>query len=130
MVTNFEQYTQPLSEREEKLILPCLLDVICNRAYDKDHWISSKNLIREVEQEYHKRTNGEFLSLADSRLRAMVNYAVCKQMLPIGSGTGGYWVISSEEEFDSNMESLRNRSNALLAREHGLSQMKKLKYGK
>ncbi len=128
MVTNFEQHTQPLTEKEQYHVLPSLIEVLKSRCYDRGHWLSSKNLINEVEQHYHKKTKGEYLILHDYRLRAMINYIVVKQLLPVASGSSGYWLMTTKEEFESQRESLKNRSNAILARDHGLYEMMKARF--
>ena len=122
MVTNFESKTQPLTEKE-KLLVQTLINAIKNQARCADHWLSSKNLINQVEQEYNKIT-GETVWIKDSvTLRKLVNYVVTNQILPIASSYCGYW-LCSESEFDDQIKSLRERAGALITRANAMAEMK------
>lgn len=121
-VTNFETQTETLSDKEKYHIVPCLITTLKERAYDKSHWLGSKNLINYVEQDYHAKTD-EFLTLKDYRLRAMINYLVVKQLLPVASSSNGYWLMTTKEEFETQMKSLNERANSIKLRSNGLQQM-------
>ena len=121
-VTNFTEHTQPLSDEEQYHIVPSLIKVLKEKAYDKSHWLSSKNLIREVEGDYRQKTDKE-LWLKDYRLRAMINYIVVKQLLPVASSSNGYWVMATAEEFDTQIKSLNERANSIKSRAHALKTM-------
>lgn len=57
------------------------------------------------------------------RLRVCINYMRKTEMLPIISGSRGYWVSYNVEEMVLNAESLESRANAILHASNGMRAM-------
>lgn len=57
------------------------------------------------------------------RLRVCINYMRKTEMLPIISGSKGYWVSYNVEEMIINAESLESRANSILHASNGMRAM-------
>lgn len=57
------------------------------------------------------------------RLRVCINYMRKTEMLPIISGSKGYWVSYNVEEMILNAESLESRANSILHASNGMRAM-------
>jgi hypothetical protein len=57
------------------------------------------------------------------KLRICINYMRKTEMLPIISGSRGYWVSYNVEEMVINAESLESRANAILHASNGMRSM-------
>lgn len=122
-VTNFEKETQPLTEKE-LLLVQSLVNVIRETGAKT---LNHKELVNAVEQNYNK-TTGEYAWIkSSSTLRKLVNYVVVNKIIPIASGSAGYWMCQ-DHEIEDQVRSLRERANSILARANALAEMKEGNY--
>lgn len=120
MIKNFESYTQPLSDLEKKWI-NVMIEVFKTKAYRKDHWLSSNNLVKALNAQY-EITYDQIKFITPVTVRKLVNFLCVNKIMPIASSEAGYW-LCGPEDFKDQIESLVNRSNAIISRAEGLAHM-------
>jgi hypothetical protein len=116
MITNFEDITYELTEFEENIALPTLMDVISQFEGDAEYTgdiVSSGGLVRLINARILADSPSERKRITDVRLRKLINYIRSNAMLPICSNSRGYFVSNDPEVLKLQIQSLRERSRSI-----------------
>lgn len=107
MVTGFEDYTAPLSEHTEKVIVPLVCTMLEGRK-GVENAITNKTLREWLAMRGH--------SVSDTEIRAIINHIRLngKVRLLLASSKG-YYQATTLKEVEEYCRSLSQRSNAILA---------------
>ena len=110
MITNFEEITCDLT-KEEKKIIPIVIAKL------KKH--SVKNPIKsfEIVKFIYKETG---YKLGQPRFRKICNFIRCNSIIPLIATSRGYYVSKSKAELEKQINSLFERSDAIVAAASGL----------
>lgn len=109
MVKNFEDQTQPLTERELK-ILPWLIKGLSNRS--KSNPIMSGGIVEGMNILLLK--HGMKASFSDVKLRKMTNHIRRNGLLPLIATSRGYYCSTEPQEVRSQIDSLNERARSLM----------------
>lgn len=115
MITNFEHLTHELDDEEVKLI-PILIDGFKN--HPKSDPIKAPDIIAAINN--NKSIYGLSKSLTEVRLRKLVNYLRCNAVLPVMATSEGYYTSFEKSEISDQINSLRQRANAIIEAANGL----------
>jgi hypothetical protein len=106
MVNGFEEETAPLSDYERDVVLPFLVDGL-SKKIGKEKAVKSDHVIRIAE----KRE----IQLTGPRFRKVVNHIRVNNLVPFLVATSkGYYVENDIQEIEKYIQSLEQRSNAIL----------------
>ena len=111
MVENFEHITRDLS-KDEKMLIPVLMDGLKKRS--KDNPVKAPEIIKGLNKHYGRKV------LSEPRLRKLCNLMRSTGMLPLIATSKGYYVSYAPEQIKSQIRSLKDRANAILASANGL----------
>lgn len=115
MITNFEEITRELTIEEK-----CLIYILVKgfSTHKKDNPIKAPDIIEAIngKKENYKLTN----KLTQPRLRKMINLIRSKGILPLIGTSQGYYVSYEPEEIEKQIQSLRERANAINQAAEGL----------
>lgn len=115
MIENFEEITEELSEEEKKLI-PILIKGFL--AHNKNNPIKSKDICEAIN---NKRVlYGLKRQFNGVRLRKITNYIRSNGILPLIATSDGYYTSNDTSEIKKQIESLKQRANAILNSATGL----------
>jgi hypothetical protein len=106
MITNFEDETQNLSDKE-LAIVPSIVKAF--RKYTKENPIKSPEIVTRYNAGIKK---GDVI-LNGVRLRKIVNHIRSYGMLPLIATSKGYYVSYDKEEIKLQITSLRERANSI-----------------
>jgi len=115
MVTNFEEYTHPLTA-DEMVMLDLFVAIIKHRT--KKTAIKSGEIMRKINamiEPMKLKTK-----LTEARLRKMSNHLRRNSLLPLCGTTVGYYLTDDPDEIAREIQSLRDRANAINAAADGL----------
>lgn len=110
MITNFEDITYELTDKELKLV-PLIISGLKTKT--KDNPIKEPEIVNKMKAAGYKIT-GE-------RLRKIVNYVRSNGLLPIIATSKGYYVSYDKEEISKQIKSLHQRANSILSSANGLN---------
>lgn len=122
MVTNFEEYTAPLTDDERKLLVVIMAGM--ERRNIKNP-IVSRDIMAGVNcrlPEY-----GVKRKLTEARLRKIVNHIRANSMQPLMGTTRGYYLSDDPVEIARQIQSLRDRAGAIEHAAKGLESFLKPK---
>ena len=105
MITNFENITTELNEKELE-ILPSIIKAF--RKYTKDNPIKAP----EIVSRYNASTTSG-IKLSQPRLRKICNHIRSYGLLPLIATSKGYYVSYDKEEIKLQITSLRERANSI-----------------
>lgn len=108
MITNFEEITLELSEKDLEL-LPLLKNGFL--AHTEKNPIKAPEIVRLM-NEYFKNS-GRKPSFSEPKLRKFVNHFRRNSILPLCATPEGYFVTQSVEILKSQIKSLDERSNSI-----------------
>jgi len=111
MVENFEQITKELT-KDEKMLIPILTEGLKKRS--KDNPVKAPEIIKGINKYYGRKV------ISEPRLRKLCNLLRSTGMLPIIATSKGYYVSYDTEVIKSQIRSLKDRANAILASAEGL----------
>jgi hypothetical protein len=114
MITNFEEITANLTS-EEKLLTVEIITILSGIKKDKP--MKSVELVYLINR---KLSFVENLNFTGVKLRKYCNYIRSKSLLPIIATSNGYFVSYDKNEIALQIESLEQRSEAILNSVHGL----------
>lgn len=119
MIDMFENETRPLTDKEMKLI-PFIINGF--ERYTKDNPIKSHIVVAQLNL-FIERTNRceELPKLTGARLRKIVNYLRRNALLPLIATSRGYYVSNDRAEIQAEIESLKQRAEAILLPAKGLA---------
>lgn len=104
MITNFEDFTQELSEAEMQ-ILPKMI------AGFKNYTIN--NPIKEPDIVFRFNEKSKEINLTPARLRKIVNYIRTNGLIPLIATSKGYYVSYEKEIIENQIKSLKQRANSI-----------------
>jgi hypothetical protein len=113
MITNFEEITANLTP-EEKFI-NSIMEILFK--YKKNNPIKSVQLVAIINHKFFKESDAKFTGV---ELRKYCNYIRSKSLLPIIATSNGYYVSYDKTEIALQIESLEQRSEAILNSVNGL----------
>ena len=120
MVQGFENITNELSA-EELVVVPYMVKAFGN--YKKANPIKSAELILKMNAWMKKY--GLTWTMTDVKLRKIVNYIRVQSIAPICANSDGYFIATTEEELQIQIDSLRQRANSILSCANGLAKISK-----
>ena len=113
MITNFEEITANLTS-EEKLLTVEIITILSK--IKKDNPIKSFELVNLI----NKKLSIADVNFTGVKLRKYCNYIRSKSLLPIIATSNGYYVSYDKKEIALQIESLEQRSEAILNSVNGL----------
>ncbi len=122
MVTGFEEYTSPLTE-DEKILVVWIMKGFETRTIKNP--IVSRDIMAGVNARldvYKVKSK-----LTEARLRKIVNYIRSNSLQPLMGTTRGYYLSEDPVEIRRQIQSLKDRSNAILTAARGLEEFLKPK---
>ncbi|MBV5348868.1 hypothetical protein JZU61_04330 [bacterium] len=120
MIKNFEVETAPLTEYEEKTLLPVFVRGLAKKV-GKDNAVTNKHIVKTMKAAMYKIT--------DARVRKIINHIRIKGIvLGLIATSDGYYVATSEEELAEYEESLKGREDAIRAVRISISRQRKTLY--
>lgn len=113
MITNFEEITETLSDKE--MILLPYVEKAFSKITCKANAMKTNNLCELINMLYVQE-NGmdkDFVPMNGVRLRKFVNYLRSSGELPIIGTSDGYFVSYSKEELEKQIRSLHERASSI-----------------
>lgn len=120
MITNFEELTETLTEKE--LILLPYVEKAFGKITCKASATKSNDLCERINMLYVQDNGMDkfYIPMNGIRLRKFVNYLRTNKMLPIIGTSEGYFVTYIPEEIEKQIKSLTERANGILSAAEGL----------
>lgn len=106
MVTNFEEHTQNLSEKELAIIPRIILGF---KRYSKDNPIKADEIVRK----YNANLQKGAVKLTQPRLRKICNHIRSYALLPLIATSKGYYVSYDKGEIKLQITSLLERARSI-----------------
>lgn len=122
MVTNFEEYTAPLTDDEKKLLVVIMAGM--ERRNIKNP-IVSRDIIVAVNLRLGEY--GVKQKLTGARLRKIVNHIRANSLQPLMGTNNGYYLSDDPVEIRRQIQSLRDRANSIEYAAKGLESFLKPK---
>ena len=105
MIKNFDNETAPLTDYEEKTILPLVLRGLKTKI-GKTNAVTNRTIVQ--------RLNIAGYTITEPRIRKIINYIRMSDLLPgLIATSGGYFLATSEAELMDYEESLLGREDAI-----------------
>lgn len=118
MVTGFETKTHPLTPFERKVILPYMVYRLSKNKGHK-YIVNASTIIKKVNEYLEKRKyyrdkkRTKFMKLSGPRFRQIIHYIRVNSLVPNLIATSkGYWITTSQEEYNNYLQSLKERANS------------------
>lgn len=108
---------KPLTLEEKDIILPILIKLLKLKTSPESPIVSDK-IIKFMNDK--KETIGFKCNFSNQRLMKLINYIRSFGLLPIISGSNGYYVSDRKDEIVSMIESLESRIDSIRAAQQGL----------
>jgi len=109
MVTNFEPITQPLTQKDLKII-PYLVNGF--KTHNESSPITSSQIVSLCNSFFEQK--GMDLRISEPKLRKCCNYIRSNGILPLIATSNGYFVSTDKEMIKSQIESLKQRANSMI----------------
>jgi len=107
MITGFEEETAPLTEYEERELLPVMIDGL-SKKIGKENAVTSSTIIRRLKE--------KGLKIDGARVRKLINHIRRHDLVPLLCGSSkGYWIEHNEKEINKYIRSLHERIEAISA---------------
>ena len=119
MVLGHEEETYELTPEEFNLAKTLIKHF---KGRKKDNPVKANEIVDGVNRVYKLEKK-----FTDVRLRKIVNFYRCNQVLPIISSSKGYYVTDDHDEIKNMVKSLNNRANSILKSAKGLEVFLNLK---
>ncbi len=108
MVDNFERETAPLTEYEERTLLPIMVKCL-NKHRGKERAISNRKMMEGLE-------NGGYVVGGSARIRKLINHIRVNGLVECLMATNnGYYITEDPWEMKRYIESLQGREDAICA---------------
>jgi hypothetical protein len=116
MIPTFEEQTSPLTEYEESVLLPLLIQGFSTK-------IGQKNCV--TNPHICKMLKAKGFEVSEPRIRKIVFHIRHNNLVPrLIASSKGYWIATSKEEIESWLNSLNSRIGALMeTREYATSML-------
>lgn len=108
MITDFEDFTQRLSQDEMVLLKP-LMHGFTN--HDKDNPITSEDIVTAINRYCEEK--GIKIKMTGVKLRKYVNYIRSNALLPLIATSKGYFVSKDKAQITKQIESLEQRARSI-----------------
>ena len=106
MITGFEELTEPLTEKEETVFLPPILQGL-RAKIGREMAVTNKAIIQGL------RVN-RGIKISEARVRKIINHIRCNDLVPCLIATSeGYYIAQTEQELLDYEESLAGREDAI-----------------
>ena len=106
MITGFEELTEPLTEKEETVFLPPILQGL-RAKIGREMAVTNKVIIQGL------RVN-RGIKISEARVRKIINHIRCNDLVPCLIATSeGYYIAQTEQELLDYEESLAGREDAI-----------------
>ncbi len=115
MIRGFESYTQPITKKEEKFIVPIVVNVL-RKAYQDDKKIKSLQIAKKVQKAGH--------SIQEPTVRKIIHYIRVNGLLPVLSSSEGYYISKDISKINACVESLTQRADAIMEVAYALERQK------
>lgn len=107
MIKKFEDETQPLTEYEEKTLVPVFIRGLITKV-GKDNAITNSQIVKAMKGANYK--------VSDTRVRKIINHIRINGLVNgLIATSGGYYIATSEKELQEYEESLLGRESAIRA---------------
>jgi hypothetical protein len=114
MIKNFEEITKEMTEDEKKLV-PLIIRGLSTRT--KENPIKGAEIVSAINSQKDKYGIKLF---SEPRLRKIVNFIRTESILPLMGTSNGYYCTKDRDELESQIESLTQRSEAIMSSANGL----------
>lgn len=114
MITNFEEITANLTPEEKELTF-AIMQILMKLKKSKP--MKSVEIVERINKQFYKTSDAKFTGI---KLRKFCNYIRSKSLLPIIATSNGYYVSYDKTEIALQIESLEQRSEAILNSVNGL----------
>ena len=111
MITNFEEFTEILTDKEKKQI-PYIIELLWTAT--KEHQINGAALCASVNFRAGEKV------LTPPRLRKITNFIRSNSIFPLIATSIGYYRTDNKEEIKEQIKSLTERADAILNSARGL----------
>lgn len=106
MIQGFQKETEPLTEYEERTLLPQIVRGLLSKV-GKANAITNSAIVRGMKSNLD-------LSLTEARVRKIINHIRCHDLVPCLIATSqGYYIAESEQELKEYEDSLLGREEAI-----------------
>ena len=123
MITGFEELTEPLTEKEETVFLPPILQGL-RAKIGREKAVTNKSIIQGL-----KVNRG--IRISEARVRKIINHIRCNDLVPCLVATSdGYYIAESEQELLDYEESLAGREEAIHEVRQSIRRQRMNKYHK
>ena len=123
MITGFEELTEPLTEKEETVFLPPILQGL-RAKIGREMAVTNKTIIQGL------RVN-RGIKISEARVRKIINHIRCNDLVPCLIATSeGYYIAQTEQELLDYEESLEGREDAIREVRMSIRRQRILKYHK
>ena len=117
MIKNFENETAPLSEYEEKTLVPVFIRGLITKV-GKDNCITNGQIVKAMK--------GAGYRISDTRVRKIINHIRINGLVQgLIATSDGYYVATTEQELIEYEESLLGREAAIRAVRIAMSRQRK-----
>ena len=107
MLKGFDKETAPLTEYEEKVLLPVVIRGLSTK-FGKYDAVTNNHIIKCLREKVYR--------IDAVRLRKIINYIRTKDLIPgLIATSDGYYIATTEQELIEYEESLRGREDAIRA---------------
>ena len=123
MITGFEELTEPLTEKEETVFLPPILQGL-RAKIGREMAVTNKAIIHGL------RVN-RGIKISEARVRKIINHIRCNDLVPCLIATSeGYYIAQTEQELLDYEESLEGREDAIREVRMSIRRQRMSKYHK
>ena len=123
MITGFEELTEPLTEKEETVFLPPILQGL-RAKIGREMAVTNKAIIHGL------RVN-RGIKISEARVRKIINHIRCNDLVPCLIATSeGYYIAQTEQELLDYEESLEGREDAIREVRMSIRRQRMSKYQK
>jgi hypothetical protein len=114
MITNFEEITKEMTEDEKKLV-PLIIKGLSTKT--KVNPIKGADIVNAINENKNRYGIKVF---SEPRLRKIINFIRSEGILPVMGTSNGYYITKDRTELESQIESLTQRSEAIMSSANGL----------
>ena len=121
MIKGFNSETAPLTEQEEKVILPLVLQGL-RKKVGKANAVTNRTIVQRLNIAGHQTS--------EARIRKIINHIRTADLLPgLIATSAGYFLATSEAELLDYEESLIGREDAIKQVRLAIARQRRILYG-
>ena len=110
MITNFEEYTEELSD-EEIWLIPILIKSF-KKIDDKSKAIKAPEIIKRINE--WSKSKDICINISEPRFRKCCNFIRSNSLIPLIATSKGYYCSYNQLEIESQIKSLEERANSII----------------